>query len=254
MKPCRWCARVHREPARASLGRQGSGEARSTGEAGSCRRREGPQFERNVGKGTGTKETGASLQAPVTVRKLQRALHAKAKGAPGCREERERGELAEAVEAVAPVAELEAPGEVGEGRALPGWTTVAEPRSGTPGSAAGAAFRGRRHDLEREPSAGNPHAGFDERGEETWSRWRLRHRHQGESRRQQLLPLTSTSAPLLDFTLRPPGRPCAGKEGLLEWPERRLSFLKREGWGSGSGNWCGTCRPALTTRKRCGKY
>ena len=33
-KPCRWRARVHREPARASLGRQGGGEARSTGEAG----------------------------------------------------------------------------------------------------------------------------------------------------------------------------------------------------------------------------
>ena len=83
-----------------------------------------PQVERNVRKGTGTQETGASLQAPVTVRQLQRAWHAKAKGAPGCREERERGALAEAVEAVAPVAEPEAPGEVGEGRALPGWTTV----------------------------------------------------------------------------------------------------------------------------------
>ena len=32
------------------------------------------------------------------------------------------------------------------------------------------AFRGRRHDLEREPCAGNPHARFDERGLETWSR------------------------------------------------------------------------------------
>ena len=30
------------------------------------------------------------------------------------------------------------------------------------------AFRGRRHDLVREPGAGNPHARFDERGEETW--------------------------------------------------------------------------------------
>ena len=32
------------------------------------------------------------------------------------------------------------------------------------------AFRGRRHDLVREPGAGNRHAGFDERGEETWLR------------------------------------------------------------------------------------
>ena len=30
------------------------------------------------------------------------------------------------------------------------------------------AFRGRRHDLVREPGAGKPHARFDERGEETW--------------------------------------------------------------------------------------
>ena len=35
---------------------------------------------------------------------------------------------------------------------------------------AGAASRGREHHLEREPSAGNPHTGFNARGEETWSR------------------------------------------------------------------------------------
>ena len=49
---------------------------------------------------------------------------------------------------------------------------------------------GEGHDLEREPSAGNPHARFDERGEETWSRWGLRHRHDGESRRQTATPPT----------------------------------------------------------------
>ena len=59
-----------------------------------------PQFEGNVGKKTGTLETGARLQTPVTVRKLQRALHAKVKGALSDREER-----GEAVQAVAPVAE-----------------------------------------------------------------------------------------------------------------------------------------------------
>ena len=69
-------------------------------------------------------ETGASLTVPVKVRKLQRALHAQVKGALACREERGAGAPAEAVQAVAPVAEPEAPGEVGEGRALPGWTTV----------------------------------------------------------------------------------------------------------------------------------
>ena len=61
-------------------------------------------------------ETGGSLIAPDSVRKLQTALHAKA-------------------------------------------------------------FRGRRHDLVREPGAGNPHARFDERGEETSLWWKLRHRH-----------------------------------------------------------------------------
>ena len=73
-KPCRWRARVHREPARASLGRQGGGEARSTGEAGSGRRREGASGREERRKGGKDHGTGASLQAPVTVRKLQRAF------------------------------------------------------------------------------------------------------------------------------------------------------------------------------------
>ena len=38
------------------------------------------------------------------------------------------------------------------------------------------ALRGRRDDLEREPSAGNPHAGFYERGEETPLKWGGMHR------------------------------------------------------------------------------
>ena len=52
------------------------------------------------------------------------------------------------------------------------------------------AFRGRAYDLVREPDALVAHVRFDERGEETGSRWRLRHRHEGESRRQQRLPST----------------------------------------------------------------
>ena len=51
----------------------------------------GPQVERNGGKEAGTLETGASLQAPVTVRQLQRALHVQVKGALACREERGAG-------------------------------------------------------------------------------------------------------------------------------------------------------------------
>ena len=45
----------------------------------------GPQFERDASKGAGTMETGEDLQAPHTVRGLQTALHAKAKGDPGFR-------------------------------------------------------------------------------------------------------------------------------------------------------------------------
>ena len=47
-----------------------------------------------------------------------------------------------------------------------------------------------RHGPTGEPVAGKPHGGFGERGEETWPWWRLRHRHDGESRRQQRLPPT----------------------------------------------------------------
>ena len=47
-----------------------------------------------------------------------------------------------------------------------------------------------RHGPTGEPVAGKPHGGFGERGEETWPWWRLRHRHEGESRRQQRFPPT----------------------------------------------------------------
>ena len=47
-----------------------------------------------------------------------------------------------------------------------------------------------RHGPTGEPVAGKPHGGFGERGEETWPWWRMRHRHDGESRRQQRLPPT----------------------------------------------------------------
>ena len=186
-----------RGPAWAGRVAERLGVPRKPGNAGGGK---GPQVERNVRKGTGTMETGASLQAPVTVRKTPAGVACASEGSPERPRGAGAGALAEAVQAAAPVAELEAPGEVGEGCALPGWTTVAGPRSGTPASAAGAASRGRRQDLEREPSAENPHAGFEERGEETWSRWRPRYRPQGESRRQPLLPPSSTSAPLLDST------------------------------------------------------
>ena len=158
----------------------------------------GPWFESDAGKETGTQGTGASLQAPITVRKFRMAPHAESEASSrwprsGGREHG-RGRHSGRVGSRGG-SPRRSPGR----RAFSG-RTAAE-RSGTSDGADGAASRVRAHDLEREPSAGNPHAGFDERGEETWSRWRLRHRHCGESRRQQLLPPPSTSAPLLDSTV-----------------------------------------------------
>ena len=62
------------------------------------------------------------------------------------------------------------------------------------------ASHGRRHDLDRELSAGNPHAQFDERGEETGLRERLRHRQSAKAVGKRLLPHAKASALLLDPT------------------------------------------------------
>lgn len=52
----------------------------------------------------------------------------------------------------------------------------------------------------REPDAGNPQVRFEERRRET-ERWpRLRHRHPGESRREQRLPRPNATAPAVDST------------------------------------------------------
>ena len=64
--------------------------------------------------------------------------------------------------------------------------------------------RERRQDLERGPDAAKPHARFDERGWETPSRCRPRHRHRGDRCRHQIPPPPSTSAPLLGPTGRLP--------------------------------------------------
>ena len=63
------------------------------------------------------------------------------------------------------------------------------------------AFRGRTHDLVREPGAGNRHAGFDERGEETWLWWGLRHRLHAKAAGNSYSPHLRPGAPLLDSTL-----------------------------------------------------
>ncbi len=49
-KPCRWRARANRKSARTGPGRQGGGEARSTGDAGQCRSREGASGAEGRGK------------------------------------------------------------------------------------------------------------------------------------------------------------------------------------------------------------
>ena len=71
------------------------------------------------------------------------------------------------------------------------------------------AFRGRTHDLVREPGAGNWHAGFDERGEETWLRWGLRHRLCAKAAGNSYSPHLRQGAPLLDSTGCSPVTPSA---------------------------------------------
>lgn len=56
----------------------------------------------------------------------------KYEGNPGLPRGTGVGELAAAAQPAAQLAEPEAPGEVGESWALPGWPTVAGPRLGTP--------------------------------------------------------------------------------------------------------------------------
>ncbi len=77
------------------------------------------------------------------------------------------------------------------------------------------AFRGRRHDLVREPDAGNPHIRFDERRLETEPRQGVRHRHRakaaGNSYPHPRLPPPRQSSPL-QMTLS--GGLC--RPGLLE--------------------------------------
>jgi hypothetical protein len=58
----------------------------------------------------------------------------------------------------------------------------------------------------REPDAGDPQVRFDERRWETEPRPRLRHRRSGESRRKQLLPRPTDTAPAADSTLSPGAR------------------------------------------------
>ena len=63
------------------------------------------------------------------------------------------------------------------------------------------ASRGRRHDRDREPDAGNPHVRFNERGEETWLGVGLRHRRCAKAVGKQLLPHATAGALLLDSTM-----------------------------------------------------
>src|ERR1700746_2840294 len=61
--------------------RWGGGEARSTAEAGQCRRREGTSVQGRRKTWRGTRRLG-NLSTPNSVQKLQTALHAKAKAEP----------------------------------------------------------------------------------------------------------------------------------------------------------------------------
>ena len=73
-----------------------------------------------------------------TASKLPRALHRKVKGAPGCCVELPLGRTGVALQSAAPVADLEAPAEVGEARALLGRAIVVGLQLGTLTGAEGA--------------------------------------------------------------------------------------------------------------------
>ena len=109
------------------------------------------------------------------------------------------------------------------------------------------AFRGRRHDLVREPDAGGLHVRIDERRLET-GLWRgVRHRH-GESRRQTAtpcrLPLPRQSPTLLHYYWRAITWLFTRKEGrgrgtkwraLRSAPEKSPTSLRRSGGASKNG-------------------
>ena len=124
----------------------------------------GPWFERNARKEARTQGTGASLQAPITVRKFRMVSHVRSEASS--RRPRSGGREHERGRHSGRVGSWGGGPRRSPGRRAFSGRSVAE-RSGTPDRADGAASRVRAHDLEREPSAGNPHAGFDERGEET---------------------------------------------------------------------------------------
>ena len=145
-RPCRWRARAHRKPVSGVM----PAEGRGLGSRATRERRQGPRTSPDYGSEIpdgATCGSEASSRWPRSGgREYGRGRHSGRVGSWGGGPRRSAGR-----------------------RAFSG-RSAAE-RSGTPDRADGAASRVRAHDLEREPSAGNPHAGFDERGEETWSRW-----------------------------------------------------------------------------------
>ena len=78
------------------------------------------------------------------------------------------------------------------------------------------AFRGRRHDLVREPDAGDPHVRFDERRLETES-WRgVRHRHRAKAAGNSYPHPPTATAPVVDSTRPHCGRGCRSATSARE--------------------------------------
>ena len=124
--------------------------------------------------------------------------HAKAKGSE-CSNERKPGRQALAAGREQACRRVRRPTGRGRGRATPVTRTAL----------AAVSFPSEpdlpvceRHDPTGEPGAGNRHAGFGERGAETWQGERMRHPHDAKAAGKRLLPHAKAGASLPDSTQR----------------------------------------------------
>ncbi len=218
-KPCRWRARASRKSARTGPGRQGGGEARSTGDAGQCRSREGASGAEGRGKDERLREWLCLLPR----------LEGRDFGTRHMRKRRGRTQTVRRCRGVdRPGGTPEATREAGRlacsglghrtSRFLPPTT-----RSGGPCARCMIPLESPVREI-RTP-------GSESGGEETWLRERLRHRHMAKAAGKLLLP-----------------RPTAGRASPRLYPGRRRQAAKpRKRITKGPGPAPATARGRLRT-------
>ena len=195
-KPCRWRARAKPESRKGQAGPVRVAERSVLPERpGNAGGGKGPQVRRGEGKREGRREwhrlgprCPGELEPP----------HAKAKGSE-CRNERKPGRQALAAGREQVCRRVRRPAGRSRGRATPATRTAL----------ADAPFPTEpdlpvceRHDPTGEPGALNRHAGFGERGAETWQCERMRHPHDAKAAGKRLLPHAKAGASLPDSTNR----------------------------------------------------